>query len=106
VVAFFCNQNYLKIHLQPLLTLVFFVSISLLHISTPSVVTVHAVDATVPFNSSVIKMPGNLAHISPSDEAKNDLAAAITAIPFLWDQGNSSMGVPMGWDGRYVSQEG
>jgi hypothetical protein len=99
VVALFQNQDHFQTRLKLFLALAFFVSISSLHISTPSVITVHPINAILPFNSSVIKMPGNLAHIGPSIEAQNDLTPAVGPIPFLWDQRNFSIGLPTGYNG-------
>ncbi|KAF9510664.1 hypothetical protein BS47DRAFT_49631 [Hydnum rufescens UP504] len=98
-VALFRSQDHHRTRLRLFLTLVFFASISILHISTPSVITVHAVNSTVPFNASVLKMPGNLSYIRVSDQTLNNLRFILPLIPYLWGQRNSGVGLPMGYNG-------
>jgi hypothetical protein len=106
VQALYNNWNDCQIRCQHILTLVFFLMISVLHILIPSVIAVHAVNAMVQSDVSVIKMPGNLAHIAPSAEAQNEISLAVTPIPLLWDQRDSRVGLPMGHNGMYVCIEG
>ncbi|KAF9510671.1 hypothetical protein BS47DRAFT_50025 [Hydnum rufescens UP504] len=86
-VALFRSQDHLQTRLRLFLALVFFVSISILHISTPSVITVHAVNSTVAFDAPVVKMPGNLSHIPVSDQSKADLFLVLPSIPYCGIKG-------------------
>ncbi|KAF9511951.1 hypothetical protein BS47DRAFT_1124939 [Hydnum rufescens UP504] len=99
VVALFQSQDHLQTQLRLVLTLVFFVSMSILHISTPSVITVHAVNSTVPFNASVVRMPGNLSPIPVSSQTLDNLRIVLPSISYLWDQRNSGIPLPTGYNG-------
>jgi hypothetical protein len=104
-IALFRSRDRIQTRLRLALALVFFICISILHISTPAVITVRAVNSTVPFSSSVIKMPGNLAHISATNQSRDDLHFAITSIPYVWDQRNEKIGLPPGYNETCVSRE-
>ena len=98
--ALFRSRDRIQIRLRIALALMFFVSISILHIS--SVITVRTVTSTVAFSLLATKMPGNMAHISTSDQVNNDLPVTITSIPYLWEQRVFGTGLPPGHNGTCV----
>ncbi|KAF9511968.1 hypothetical protein BS47DRAFT_1127892 [Hydnum rufescens UP504] len=102
VVALFQSQDHLQTRLRLVLTLVFFVSMTILHISTPSVITVHAINSTVPFNASVVRMPGNLTPIPVSIQTLANLQIVLPSISYLWNHRNSGISLPTGYNGTWV----
>ena len=100
--ALFRSRDRIQTRLRIALALVFFVSISILHVSTPSVINVRTVNSTVAFSLSATKMPGNMAHISVSDQMKNDLQLTVTSLPYLWERKDSGIGLPPGLNGTCV----
>ena len=100
--ALFLSRDRIQTRLQIGLALVFFVSIPILHVSTPSVITVRTVNSTVSFSLSATKMPGNMAHISSSYQIRNDLLLTATSIPYLWEQRVFGIDLPPGLNGTCV----
>lgn len=77
-------------------TCAFFASISILHISAPSVITVKPFNASRPFSAVANRMPGSITKLTLSDEFQANVSALVSSIPYLWNQRESGIGQPPG----------
>lgn len=96
---------------QILLILGFFFSVSMLHITTPSVISVNTRPATAPLILNVTTMPGHFNitryDLNPDNgewqiPSDSELSRVFGAIPFIWLQQNNSIAKPPGVNETFV----
>jgi len=88
-----------RVTLSLVLVAVLYITVAVLHISVPSVLsmgTVSIVGDIPPI--SAIRMPGNIAAIG---HGTPELQSVVTAIDYLWERHNSTQ-LPAGWNGTWV----
>jgi hypothetical protein len=76
---------------------VFFAGVAVLHIATPSVVTVGTFNTIFPVSLNVSTVPGNIYDFmvnSPSDALAADAEMTFTAVPYLWSQLSNNFSLP------------
>jgi hypothetical protein len=82
--------------LHILLVFVFFGGVAVLHIVTPSMMTVGTFDVASTVSRNVTTMPGNLTGIRIVDQLAVN---ALDAMPYLYSQLGSKAGLPDGVNG-------
>ena len=82
-----------RTRLRFLLVFLFFGGVAVLHIVTPSIMTVGTFDVTSPISLNVTTMPGNVSDFKVASSPGSD---AFSAIFNLWYQLGTNVGLPDG----------
>ena len=85
-----------RTRLRILLVFLFFGGVAVLHIVTPSILTVGTFDVSSSISLNVTTMPGNISGI---DAASKSGATAFRALYYLWSQLGTSVRLPDGVNG-------
>jgi hypothetical protein len=78
---------------------VFFAGVAVLHIATPSVITVGTFNTIFPVSLNVTTMPGNIYNFMITPASSADGASSFNAVSYLWSQLSSNVGLPEGVNG-------
>ena len=85
--------------LRVFLVCVFFVAVAILHVATPSVMTVGTFNATFPISLNVSTMPGNIYDFMLMPASVRDGTPTFNAMSYLWLQLATNVGLPGGVNG-------